>query len=207
MKTKLWFAVCAVMAISACKKESTTNSGSTNNGVYVRRVINPPAGYTFPRTFTFTYETKDFNMYANAAKLNPPDRTPEEIWEGFSSSSLFNKIILVNNKTITFVDSEDEEESAEYYFTQDSLIIKYPVGNGFEEIAFAKGGYNGFETTGSAVYYAYMNDNGGGGVSSEISTPGFADLAYALKVAELNSINDLKATDTLAFANNYYKFR
>lgn len=206
MKSLTYLICSLVLLLVACKKD-TDSGGSTNNGgVYIRRIISPPAGYTFPRTFTSTYQTKDYNMYANAMRLASPDRTTKDLWGDASEEMLYDKIILVNNKTIRFVDSDGEEEDAEYYFTQDSLIIKYTFNNQTEEFAFAKGGYNGFETTGALLYYSYRGDSGNG-IQTQTETPGFANLAYALKTFNLNSISDLKETDTLAFANNYYNFK
>ncbi|MFN4082721.1 MAG: hypothetical protein ACK4K9_03750 [Bacteroidia bacterium] len=197
------FAISLMIGIS-CKKENTTNNGNTNGGNYKRIPIQPPAGFTFPREYTFTTSVKDFEVYANGTKLTNHNRTIES----FFARDLFDlddlqKIILKDKSVISFVSKDNTSDDAKYYFTKDSLII---IAHD-EEFSIAKGNFYGFYINNALVYYSYRPASGGGSQKSWFDMAETANLNYALAKAELNNISDLKATDTLAFANIVNDFK
>jgi len=70
----------------------------------------------------------------------------------------------------------------------------------------AKGNYSGFKSNIAFMYYAKI-DNAGTSSKSITSTGAYANLENTLIAFNIENINKLKETDTLAFANKFIDFK
>jgi hypothetical protein len=164
------------LVFSVCKKNTKTEDSTYNESVYNIKIINPLAGYTYAKAYTFSYKTKDLNMHAMPMLwLN---HTSKNIWNNASKQSLFDNFILRNNKTTMFLDNNRQKELAEHYLTQNLLTIKYTINNETEQFALGKDCYyKGFETNGALWFYNSGGDTGNI-VETQTLTPDYKNLAF-----------------------------
>lgn len=207
MKTEFFNVVGVFITFNSCKKENNYTI-DIDETIYVRHVISPPPGYLFPRKFNFNLATANFSVYNNKEMLTNPSLTPQKLWDMFDKikPEFIGEIILLdkNNMKIGFLEKEGIQ-NINYLFTQDSLIIKLYENSETIEFPIAKGNYNGFGISTSFKYYSYNSDTSNGSYSIvELGT--YANLNNTINEFNLQNVNQLKTTDTLAFANKTFYY-
>lgn len=136
-----------VFVLSACKKDSDSDTGTTTgNSSNFRIPIAAPAGFSFPHTYFQTNRTEEFRLWVNGIDRSS-QTTASVVFADDGDNELpdFN-IKLLDKTYIQMIDpsGQNPTETAKYFFTKDSLFIIDGTTHP-DTFAFAKGGYSEFD--------------------------------------------------------------
>lgn len=193
MKIVVLLSITASLILVSCKKE---DSGAASSGTRSEITpIAPPAGFTFPRTYTGN-ET-ELSKGAWVKNQDISSRINIRTYLGLPAELLTDiQVVLQDRKSLKLIapDGSGGTETDEYgyYFYKDSLwiITKLPFVDTF---AFARGNYDVFDITSTSYrvtgtdQWGYKSNDGGlNGINNKDMVS-----QYILNSGRLNTIDSL----------------